>query len=286
MRILNGGAPVTDGEVQVREGGLIVGKAPIVDGVAVFEGVPIEREFEVDVTFPGTGIVTVTRPGPATPDSISIAKIEFDVHRKARAEASAIGVLDAIAAAQEAVRSTASIDADADGEGEYGYLGELAGSVPHRASGAGAGSNATLDPAFVSPSLGSIVPVGEGGAAFLDGYYFQVHLPRRGPDGRAEGMAESANGGSAADRPDAELAERHFAVYAWPADEHLPPHRAFFVNEAGEILALHDHKYVGTRSVPHFAAALSSKVPNDMSQPVAGSGRAAGDGNVWRRTDR
>jgi prepilin-type N-terminal cleavage/methylation domain-containing protein len=210
-------------------------------------------------------------------------------------ENAAIATLRSIAAAQQQVNSSSSVDTDGDGGGEYCYIGELAGTAPVRA----------LDLATLVPVIGAtrLVPthmptpfgdiqadVAGHGCVERQGYLYKIFLPDANVDAALPtgGYAEAAAGGT----DPARLAawgsgncEVMWCVYAWPVRPGQTGTRAFFLNQEGDIIA-HDNKggaYTGLLSTPAFDAALSDVVPGDFDQPLglATLGNTANDGNLW-----
>ncbi len=200
-------------------------------------------------------------------------------------ESAAISTLRSISSAQAQLQSSGAIDVDQDGGGEYGYFGELGGTMPLRESdGAGGtavgGATETLQPPMLSGALGI---VDANGRVTRSGYLFQMWLP----DANAVvgGVAEAAGGGvDVASAPDPDNSEVMWACYAWPLDYQQTGNRAFFVNQDGDILQTNnrDLNYDGTATVPGFDAAYT--VAGDMSSPTANSaiaGLAPVDTGVW-----
>ena len=83
--------------------------------------------------------------------------------RIAANENAAIATLRSIAAAQQQLQASAALDTDLDGGGEYGYFGELAGSVNYRSGTASAAGVVTaavgtviLDPTYLPVAFGNV----------------------------------------------------------------------------------------------------------------------------------
>lgn len=191
--------------------------------------------------------------------------------RIAANEASAVSTLRAIFSAQAGFKQRLAVDNDPtpDSDAEYGYLAELAGSVPLR------GSAVVLNPPAASTKMGlvqmSVVTAG--------GYHFAVYLP--GPGGI--GVAEDANGGKAvAASIDPDLAERYWACYAWPVQRNVSGNRAYVVTQEGDILRSDNRaptqQYSGIATMPAFDAAYS--VAGDMRRkPIVDA--IGVDGGRW-----
>jgi hypothetical protein len=186
-------------------------------------------------------------------------------------ESAACATLEALAAAQAAVRASAILDSDRDGVGEYAYLGELAAAVPPR------GASAVVEPALMPSALGDI---SANGVATRSGYHFRVFLPGAAASGRVPGLAERA-----ARQPDPENAELYWCAYAWPVRAGETGLRAFFVSQAGAVLELanEDASYGGEERMPAFDAAFPAKRPYDMSStlPIDPRGSIGSDGRTW-----
>ena len=208
-------------------------------------------------------------------------------------ESAAISTLRSLTSAQAQVQSSGAIDTDADGSGEYGYFGELAGTVPVRIfAGAGvpgvvgAAGVDNLNPAVISSAFGQLTPAGGGGGIVTrSGYTFQMWLPGPTAGALVPGIAEAPAGGAAA-IPDNNNCEILWAAYAWPMNAGQTGNRAFFVNQEGDLLQTRNTagaalQYDGANSEPNFDAVYT--VGGDMSSPISigGQPQAAFDGNVW-----
>lgn len=159
-------------------------------------------------------------------------------------ETAAIATLRSISSAQAQVQASSAIDVDVDGAGEYGYFAELAGTVNVRGG---------LAP-IVPPTLSSAFGLVSGSRVTRSGYFFQLWLP----DAAGAGVAEAATGGATAPGAvDANLCEVIWASYAWPINRQTSGNRAFFVNQAGDVLQCQNDTimYTGTTVTPAFDAA-------------------------------
>jgi prepilin-type N-terminal cleavage/methylation domain-containing protein len=160
-------------------------------------------------------------------------------------ETAAIATLRSISSAQAQVQASSAIDVDVDGAGEYGYFGELAGTVNVR----GAASP------IIPPTLSSAFGLVSGSRVTRSGYFFQMWLP----DAAGVGVAEAATGGATAPGAvDANMCEVIWASYAWPINRQTSGNRAFFVNQAGDVLQCQNDTaaYTGTTTTPPFDAAF------------------------------
>lgn len=195
-------------------------------------------------------------------------------------ETSAIGTIKTITSAQEQFRSAAIIDVDGDGAGEYGYLTELAGVEPYRASGCGL-SATPVSPSFITSSIGTSVQASATFCGNKSGYLFRIFLPEQ--DGAAgNGIPEAlplpcnVTWGS--------QQSQRWVIYAWPTALRVSGNSCFFGNRQSEIyfadnvnLTMYDGN--GTE-IDNGNAALPVGSTNidgnpDQSQPSV-------DGQVWR----
>jgi len=217
-------------------------------------------------------------------------------------ERAAIAALRSIASAQALLASSVAIDTDDDGVGEYGYLGELAGTARLR----------IYDPVFDSPDIGPnvlstpLLPPAFGNIHLdangenvvqVQGYLFKMFLPDvpnlHDVDGIAEDGPPGVGGSSGAIFPDPDAGEALWCCYAWPVEDQVTGHRAFFVNQEGRVLQSgNDGRslvYEGLVRPPAFDAAYSNKpaFPNGltgMGAPLGNPPRWSGDGNRWTPT--
>ncbi len=113
--------------------------------------------------------------------------------------------------AQASFQAGAYTDTDGDGVGEYGFLNELSGGVQ-----VGTGITLTLLP----ESFQGESPV------IIDGMKFQTFLP----GSASSGITDPAGATTA----NADLREKHFVVYAWPADEGSDG-KMYAITENGQV---------------------------------------------------
>ncbi len=190
-------------------------------------------------------------------------------------ESAAIATLKNLTSSQAQLQAAGVIDGNNNGAGEYGYFQELSGT---RNVKTGTLSSVTVGSNRVSPALlsGAFGKLDANGRVLRSGYYFQMYLPGTG----ASWLAEPALTASYP-QVDASLAEVLWAAYAWPASYGNSGKRAFFVNQAGDILQTKNAvtKYSGTTTVPASNAALLSG-KTSMSHSVAVNTTAV-DGAVW-----
>lgn len=203
-------------------------------------------------------------------------------------ENAAIATLRSIAAAQQQLQSSAAIDTDGDGGGEHGFFGELAGVDPVRefqgAGVAGAVGTNTLDPTYLPVAFGNVVTDGTDGVVERQGYFFKMILPDDTPTRPIGFVAEAATGGNPAGLPGASNAEIMWCCYAWPVQRTKTGNRAFFINQAGDVIATLNNvaatSYNGTQIVPTNDAAFSvaSDMGAELGLAIAGLNAQSG---VW-----
>lgn len=187
-----------------------------------------------------------------------------------RNESVAIATLKNIASAQSQCQARCVIDLDADGCGEYGFFGELSGTVALR------GSGARLAPPVLSDAFASVVT----GRVEAGGYLFQLFLPGAG----AQGIAEDAGGGDPAgdNGVHADEAELLWCCYAWPQRRGRTGVRTFFVNQRGDVLATSwtHATYDGEGQPCSWWAAFAATASCAMHAAVA-MNTVGRDGNLW-----
>lgn len=214
-------------------------------------------------------------------------------------ENAAIATLRSIAAAQQQVQASTAIDTDADGGGEYGFFGELAGSMPLRVFNGpgvapilGAAPVDNLNPPFLATAFGNVIPdAAAEGVVERQGYYFKIFLPGVTALGVTPGVGEAGAGGATA----GDLAawgsancEILWACYAWPVDCEKTGIRAFFINQEGDVIAYdnRDQAYeaLAVATTPTFGAAYDNTLNNNSMEESLGlavMGLTSNDGNTW-----
>lgn len=205
-------------------------------------------------------------------------------------ESATIGTLRTIAAAQAQMIASGAIDTDADGGGEAGFFGELSGGAGFRVwsvTGPSVGADGVRPPQL-GTAFQTVVSDGTDGVIEHQGYYYKMFLPDASWSAPIGACPEAPGGGpSAANMPGSANAEIFWCCYAWPVEHARTGHRAFVVNEVGEVLATRNipsqpgGAYDGFLRVPAFDAAYS--VPGDMSASLALAvrGTASQDGLTW-----
>jgi type II secretory pathway pseudopilin PulG len=181
-------------------------------------------------------------------------------------ETAAISSLRTIISSESQFQQTGLADKNDNGFGEYGYLGEMSGSVGVR--GGARISAATLSSAFQSTNAWGVVSRG--------GYLYILALPNAAGNPVAQAAHADVDG---------LLAETVWVCYAWPMHYGYSGNRTFFANQGGDIVATNDPKYSG----PHpsgapmpAGAAFVGPGPLVTITGIAASGVMGRDGNIWR----
>ena len=207
--------------------------------------------------------------------------------RLAANEAVAISTLRTLSTAQAAFRASGALDTDGDGVGEFGYIAELAGSVPMRVCKAGAPAaglaNDYLKPSILGEGMGIVL----NGLVARSGYYYQLWLP----DAVYGGIQEEAAGGcTAGPFPDPNCSEVAWSCYAWPMDADGTGKRCFFINQEGDLLGCNNRQgtiYSGDPAsggaAPNYDEALLTA--GDMSSHYRASIPGGNDNTLWALID-
>jgi prepilin-type N-terminal cleavage/methylation domain-containing protein len=210
----------------------------------------------------------------------SLAVPNMLASRMAANEAAAISTMRQLSSCQAQVRTAAYIDGDGDGVGEFGYLGELAGSHAVRgfAGGVQAIVASKVKPPVASSAFGNV----QNSRISRSGYLFQIYLP----SAAGTGIAELATGGAdPGNFPDPDLCEILWCAYAWPVNFGSSSNRAFFTNQAGDVLQTLNEtvKYSATVAPNVDAAFMTGGMPNNIYQPTANTvpTKMGMDGQVW-----
>jgi hypothetical protein len=136
-------------------------------------------------------------------------------------ERAAQSTLRALASAQSLARLHGHCDRDGDGHGEFLALAELTGIVPPP------DAEEVLGDSAIGGDFGF-----QGGVVATGNYVFRIFLPGVG----GAPLPELDDGGSPKG-VDADLAEQHFAIYAWPLDAERGG-RPLFVGPDREVYVL------------------------------------------------
>jgi prepilin-type N-terminal cleavage/methylation domain-containing protein len=193
-------------------------------------------------------------------------------------ESAAVATLKNISSAQAQCQASGVVDANTNGAGEYGYFAELAGALPVRNDEAGGVGTERIAPPVLSGAFGN---VDGNGRVVRSGYVFQMYLP----GAAAVARAEAANGGGSGVSVDAANAETLWMCYAWPSSFGNSGKRAFFCNQAGDVLACKNvtQRYsgnpAGTTGIPvPFAAFVAGAAAMNASTAANMTGL---DGERW-----
>ena len=194
-------------------------------------------------------------------------------------ENAAAATLRLIARAQKEV-SAAGIDSDLNGNPEFGFLQELSGVRKTRIDTDGdeladANGPHKLGRVLLSGMLGQVDAWGLGNRS---GYVFRVYLPGEDLDWLREPRPSEGY-----PPVSGRQATRYWACYAWPAKYGKSGQRAFFVNQAGLVLACDNAEtcYEGIVNDPPATAALAADGSGKMNAPVA-IDTIGEDGNEWK----
>ena len=185
-------------------------------------------------------------------------------------ESAAIATLRNISSAQAQFQAGAKTDVDRDGTGEFGYFAEMAGGMAPRGK-----ANPIVPPVL----SGAFLNVDGNGHVSRSGYLFAMFLP----DVNGVGLKEVGGGGSGGNAVDTEFAETIYCCYAWPIKRGVSGNRAFFINQAGDVVQT-DCAVLGydnvTTTPASDAAFLSPATAGYIAGPVAVA-TTASDGNLW-----
>ena len=177
-------------------------------------------------------------------------------------ESAAIATLKNISSAQAQCQASGVIDANGNGQGEYGFFAELSGQAGVRNDQVGGIGTARISPPVLSGAFGKVATA----RVMRSGYFFQMYLP----SATVGFTAEAAAGGGSGVSIDASNAEVLWGVYAWPTSYGNSGKRAFFINQAGDVLACPNAvaRYNGTTKVPAAGTAAFIAAGSLMSGTV------------------
>ncbi len=208
-------------------------------------------------------------------------------------EMAAIATLRALTSAQAAIQNMGKIDADRDGFGEYGTFLEMTASAglrqgyspPAGPSKPGAGDFSKTGPR-VNPSIlsFSLASVDADGVVTKSGYCHRIFLPDSAPRAgwvHETGPAERVGLVGGTGKVGVDLSENWWCAYAWPVERGRTGERAFFVNQAGDVLqcANGNARYSGKTKMPQGSAAFRGA---GITSQVA-VGTTGNDGEFWKR---
>jgi len=184
-------------------------------------------------------------------------------------ESAAIATLKNIRSAQAQMQACGASDANRNGAGEYAFFAQLSGAAEVTNPAAPAGEM-KINPPVLSSWFRNV----HGSCVVRSGYVFQIFLP--GKDGW---LAEAPCGGARDVAVDPGSAEVSWCAYAWPVDAGHTGTRAFYIDQAGDLLGARneERKYSGRdkRPAPNAAQTGDAKVLRPAAN-VAGH-----DGQVW-----
>lgn len=210
-------------------------------------------------------------------------------------ENAAVATLRSIAAAQQQFQASCAVDTDADGGGEYGFFGELSGVSYMRyfngtAGAIGSTADELLDPPYLATAFGDVTTDGSEGIVERQGYYFKLFLPGATTSNATPGIGEDPAGGATSSilgNLDSGNCEIFWCCYAWPVTAGKTGNRAFFINQAGDVIQ-YDNRDAAYDALtgPAFGAAYATgtnNTANSMESDIglAVMGLTTNDGNVW-----
>jgi prepilin-type N-terminal cleavage/methylation domain-containing protein len=208
-------------------------------------------------------------------------------------ETAAIATLRNLVSCQAQAQTSGKIDCDNDGIGEYGCFLELTGTVGVR-KGPVAGTppsctwavkGTVVNPPILSAALANVDLLG---FVTKSGYAFMIFLP----DGAASaGFAHETTtgpGGAGADFNTAvgcDLAETTWCAYAQPVIRGNTGNRAFFCNQAGDVMqSPNDKAGAEHQGVAAAVVGNSAFTGAGITSQIA-VGKAGNDGNDWKVTN-
>ena len=191
-------------------------------------------------------------------------------------ESAAIATLKNLLSAQAQCQASAMIDVNNNGAGEYGYFGELSGTVGVRDSSGSPSPVDRIDPPVLSRAFGNVSQA----RVFRSGFIFQMFLP----DASTLAVAEAATGGVGPTAPDPFMAEVFFCCYAWPSSRGNSAKRTFFVNQSGDVLSTSNtapgQLYNGQLRPPAATAAFANGTSGNLASTIA-SNASGIDNGLW-----
>lgn len=173
--------------------------------------------------------------------------------------------------AQDIAREQAVYDPDGDGVGSAGFVDELTRARPFRGQG-------RIEAPLLRPRYATGLYTKDGAQiAPIDGYLFQVCLPKKGG-----GLTANP-----ADAIDDERAERVWVAYGWPTSGEMRIQETVFIDAWERIYWAGSPKegapYLGKDQRPACNAALPAlKEGTPVQLPLDKSTYTARDGHTWR----
>jgi len=203
-------------------------------------------------------------------------------------ETAAIATLRNLASCQAQIQTSGKIDCDADGIGEYGCFLEMTGTVGVR-KGPVAGTPPACDwtnkGTVVNPPIlsAALAAVDAGGFVTKSGYAFQIFLPTAAAPALFVHETGPAASASFASTIGCDMAETTWCAYAIPVARGNSGNRAFFVNQAGDVMQSPNetspHQGVAT-ALNGNSAFRGAGITSQVAVGTAGQ-----DGNVWKVTN-
>lgn len=205
--------------------------------------------------------------------TLTLARTDVTLARANANESAAIATLKNIASAQSQCQASGVVDVNQNGAGEYGCFAELTGEVGVR------GPDAVLtDQKITPPVLSRAFSKHTDGVVIRSGYCFRIFLP--GKDGAP--VSEHTDGtGMKGIAVDPARTEVLWCCYAWPIEAGVTGQRAFFVNQAGDVLAAPNagNVYSG-KDKPPAAPAAFGPGEGHLERPPAAN-QTGTDGQRW-----
>ena len=177
------------------------------------------------------------------------------------------------------------VDQDGDGVLEYNFLQELAEMAPPRATGPKHPYYHMPHETFEAKKYGK---VSADGIATTEGYHYRAYLPSA--SGTPIGETNPLPAPNAAD---ADLQEKAFIFYAWPATAGTGGQKCFVINQEGIIYSMENFDasgipvYDGLEKIPEATAALlkDHEDAKNLAAPFPdpARGEVGNDGHVWKK---
>jgi hypothetical protein len=221
---------------------------------------------------------------PGTKPAGAAAAVDANEEEIRANELAVIATLRNLCSCQAQVQTSGKIDCDNDGIGEYGTFLEMTGSTGVRKGfTAGAPSSADfsaqgtqINPPIVSPAMAD---VDNQGMVVKKGYVYMMFLPdTMNPAGFVhERSGPGLVGGTG--RISVDLSETTWCMYAWPAGLGTTGRRAFFVNQAGDVLQSSNEnaRHGGNRVIDARSAFRGAGITSQVAVGTKGQ-----DGDVWK----